>query len=140
MLCLIKVKLNWLSEKRVGNLNFMEYTHTLLYFYQHFISHFLHYFQEIIQPCEQTFDSQTTCECPCYTEKACLNDIFKSNAEKWVTWIFYWTVNPCTNLEVYGSEVAQWYSQRNSVLEVAGSIPALVIVELLWLKISQNLG
>ena len=27
--------------------------------------------------------------------------------------------------------VAQWYSQRTTVLEVAGSIPAYVIVELL---------
>ena len=27
--------------------------------------------------------------------------------------------------------VAQWYSQRTSVLEVVGAIPALVIVELL---------
>ena len=36
--------------------------------------------------------------------------------------------------------VAQWYSQRTSVLEVAGSTPAPIIVELLWLKISHNLG
>ena len=31
---------------------------------------------------------------------------------------------------LYGA-VAQWYSQRTTVLEVAGSIPAPVIVELL---------
>ena len=30
-----------------------------------------------------------------------------------------------------GVAVAQWYSQRTTVLEVAGSIPAPVIVELL---------
>ena len=36
--------------------------------------------------------------------------------------------------------VAQWYSQRTTVLEVAGSIPAPVIVELLRLKISHDLG
>ena len=34
------------------------------------------------------------------------------------------------NFQILGA-VAQWYSQRTSVLEVAGSIPAPVIVELL---------
>ena len=41
---------------------------------------------------------------------------------------------------IFKGAVAQWYSQRKTVLEVAGSIPAPVIVELLWLKISHNLG
>ena len=36
--------------------------------------------------------------------------------------------------------MAQWYSQRTSVLEVVGSIPAPIIFEFLRLKISHNLG
>ena len=51
-----------------------------------------------------------------------------------------WDVRICcfnepTYLNTLKRVVAQWYSQRISVLEVAGSVPAPVIVELLWLKI-----
>ena len=51
-----------------------------------------------------------------------------------------WDVRICcfnepTYLNTLKRVVAQWYSQRISVLEVAGSVPASVIVELLWLKI-----
>ena len=35
---------------------------------------------------------------------------------------------------------AQWYSQHTSVLEVTAPAPAPTIIQLLWLKISHNLG
>ena len=42
---------------------------------------------------------------------------------------FVWTFLDVQSNEI--GAVAQWYSQRTTVLEVAGSIPAPVIVELL---------
>ena len=51
---------------------------------------------------------------------------------RWLNLTIVWTM--------YLGAVAQWYSQRTSVFEVAGSTPAPVIIELLWLKTSHNLG
>ena len=54
--------------------------------------------------------------------------------------LVYMIINHQLSIINYQGAVARWYSQRTSVLEVAGSIPAPVIVELLQLKISYNLG
>ena len=44
---------------------------------------------------------------------------------------FHWLAPNCLRRVLNYGAVAQWYSQRTTVLEVAGSIPAPVIVELL---------
>ena len=48
-------------------------------------------------------------------------------------------IEPATsNIAVRYGAVAQWYSQRTSVLEVTGSIPTPVIVEMLDYALTKN--
>ena len=77
------------------------------------------------------------------------NDLYKENENKEIEWVSFSSFSCLFNdvftglcisaVDRYWGTVAQWHNQRTTILGDTWSIPALVLVKLLWLKITYNM-